>query len=171
MTHPTEFSLRTARSGSLTAGLSAVILIETVAVHFLLAVRHPAVAWLLTALSASAVVYLVRDYQALGRGSVRVVGDRLLLSVGRRYNFELPLANVERVIQPSFRDLPTPGTNQGRDYANLTKPASPNVLIALKEPVRVRLPGGVHRTVRRLSVHLDDPAGFVAAASGYSGGG
>jgi hypothetical protein len=171
MTRPSEFSLRTARSGSLTAGLSAVILIETLAVHFLLAARHPAVAWLVTALSLAAVVYLVRDYQALGRGSVRVADDRLLLAVGRRYNFELPLAGIERVIQPSFRDLPAPGTNQGRDYLNLTKPASPNVLITLKAPVRVRLPGGVHRTVRRLSVHLDDPAGFVVAVGAYSGGG
>ncbi len=163
--HPSEFSLRTARSGSLVAGLSAAILIETVAVHVLLASRHPAVAWVLTGLSLLAVAYLVRDYQALGRGLVRLADERLELIIGRRYGFELPLSNVERIIQPSFRDLPTPGTNQGRDYVNLTKPASPNVLITLKAPVRIRLPGGVHRVVRRLSMHLDDPAGFVAATS------
>jgi hypothetical protein len=73
----------------------------------------------------------------------------------------VPLANITRALRPSFRDLPTPGTNQGRDYLNLTKPASPNVLIVLHMPAKVRLAAGFHRGVGRLSLHLDEPDVFV----------
>jgi hypothetical protein len=65
------------------------------------------------------------------------------------------------VEQPTFRDLPAPGTNQGRDYLNLTKPAAPSVLIVLDETQRVRLTLGIHREVRRVALRLDDADGFV----------
>ncbi len=60
-------------------------------------------------------------------------------------------------------DLPTPGTNEGRDYVHLTKPGAPNVLIVLDAPRRVRLTAGLHREVRRIAPRLDDPDAFLRA--------
>jgi hypothetical protein len=146
-------------------GISAAILIETVAIHLLLVRRIPWLAWTLTALSVYAVVWLVRDYLAMGSHALSVDGESIQLKVGRRFDLSITRSQIARVIQPTFRDLPTPGTNQGRDFLNLTKPGAPNVLITLREPVRVRLPGGMHRQVQRLALHLDDAAAFVATLS------
>jgi hypothetical protein len=156
-----QFSYRSARSGSFVVGISIVILVESLAIHFLLASRSRTAAWLLILLSVWAIIWVVRDYQALGRGAIELSEDAILLSIGRRFSVRLERANIERVLKPTHRDLPTPGTNQGRDYLNMTKPAQPNVLIVLREPVEVRLVGSLRRSFRRFSMHLDDPSGFI----------
>ena len=158
-----EFSYRSARSGSITAAIVAVILVESVAVHFAVAARRPALAWVLTLTSLVAVLWLVRDYLALGTGAVRLGDDTLELTIGRRFAIGIPLATIERATTPTFRDLPAAGTTQGRDFLNLTKPASPNVLLVLGEPKRVRLTAGVHRDARRIAFRLDDAPSFLAA--------
>jgi hypothetical protein len=162
VTRHTTFSYRSARSGSFLIGISAAILIETAAVHLVLVSRLPLLAFTLTTLSVLAIIWLVRDYLALGRQVVQLDDETLRLKVGRRFDISVSLANITRVLRPSFRDLPTPGTNQGRDYLNLTKPASPNVLIVLQKPIRVRFTAGLHRLVSRFSLHLDEPDAFVS---------
>ena len=97
------------------------------------------------------------------RTVISVDDEKVDLTIGRRYSMRVPRAIIADVSQPSFRDLPTPGTNEGRDFLNLLKPATPNVLIRLREPLRVRLPGGFHRTVTRLGLHLDNPSAFIDA--------
>ncbi len=158
-----EFSYRSARSGAITSALVAVIVIESAAVHFAVVSRLPVLAWVLTLTGVVAVFWLVRDYVALGSGAVRLNDDTLDLTIGRRFSIALPLAIIERATTPTFRDLPAPGTNQGRDYLNLTKPGAPNVLLALSKPRRVRLTAGVHRDARRIAFRLDDAPRFLAA--------
>ena len=140
-----------------------MIVIESAAVHFAIASRLPALAWVLTLMGLAAVVWLIRDYVAMGSGAVRLGDDSLELTIGRRFAITLPLAAIERAAAPTFRDLPAPGTTQGRDYLNLTKPAAPNVLLMLAELTRVRLIVGVHRTARRIAFRLDDAPRFLAA--------
>jgi hypothetical protein len=53
-------------------------------------------------------------------------------------------------------------------YLNLTKPATPNVLIMLGQPEQLRLPGGLGRQVRSFGVHVDQPPRLLGALS--SGG-
>jgi hypothetical protein len=145
------------------SAIGAAVVIESIAVHFAVAARHPRVAWALTLSSVVALVWLVRDYLALGAGFIRLESDALHLRVGKRFDITLPLASVVRALRPTFRDLPTPGTNEGRDYVNLTKPAVPNVLIVLDAPRRVRLTAGLHREVCRVALRLDDPDAFLRA--------
>jgi len=162
VTRHTTFSYRSARSGSFLIGIGAVLVIESAALHLVFVSRHhPVLAVSLTTLSVLTIIWFVRDYLALGRQVVQLDDETLRLKVGRRFDINVPLANITRALRPSFRDLPMPGTNQGRDYLNLTKPASPNVLIVLQSPVKVRLAAGVHRVVGRLSLHLDEPEDFV----------
>src|SRR5690348_1605561 len=111
-----EFSYRGARSAPMTTAIIAIIVIESVAVHFAIASRSRSVAWALTLLSLAAVVWLVRDYRALGARSVSLDGAHLQLTIGRRFDISIPITGIARVFAPTFRDLPTPGTNQGRDY-------------------------------------------------------
>ena len=158
-----EFSYRSARSAAITYTLVAVILIESAAVHFAVAARLPMLAWVLTLSSLVAVLWLVRDYRALGVGVVRLGEETLELTIGRRFAIGIPVATIERATAPTFRDLPAPGTTQGRDFLNLTKPAAPNVLLVLREQRRVRLIGGMHRDARRIAFRLDDAPSFLAA--------
>ena len=160
---PLEFSYRSARSAAITFTLVAVIVIESVAVHFAVAARRPVLAWVLTLTSLVAVLWLVRDYLALGTGAVRLGEEMLELTIGRRFAIVIPLAAIERTAAPTFRDLPAAGTTQGRDFLNLTKPAAPNVLLILREPRRVRVTAGVHRDARRIAFRLDDAPSFLAA--------
>jgi len=155
------FSYRSARSPAIMSAIGAVIVIESIAVHFALAARNPQLAWVFTLLSVAALLWLVRDYVALGSGFVRVNEQDLHLRIGRRFDFKVPLAGVTRALKPTFRDLPIPGTNEGRDFLNLTKPSAPNVLVVLDAPQRVRLTLGLHREVRRVALRLDEPDAFV----------
>jgi hypothetical protein len=143
--------------------ICAALAVETAAVYFAVAARHPNVAWVLTAISAWALWWIAADYRALGRETVQLDDEQLRLRIGRRHDIRLPVDAVDAVIRPTFRDLPTPGTRQGDDYLNLTKPAPPNVLVVLRNPTRIRLLAGVHRNIRRLSLRLDDPLAFVKA--------
>lgn len=158
-----EFSYRSARSAAITFTFVAVILIESAAVHFAVAARLPMLAWVLTLSGLVAVLWLVRDYRALGAGVVRLGDETLELTIGRRFAIGIPLTTIERATAPTFRDLPAPGTTQGRDFLNVTKPAAPNVLLVLREARRVRLTAGLHREARRVAFHLDDASGFLAA--------
>jgi len=158
-----EFSYRSARSAAITFTLVAVILIEAAAVHFAVAARRPTLAWVLTLTSLIAVLWLARDYRALGTGVVRLADDALELAIGRRFAVVISLAAIERATAPTFRDLPAAGTTQGRDFLNLTKPAAPNVLLVLGAPQRVRLAAGLHRDARRIAFRLDDAPRFLAA--------
>jgi hypothetical protein len=157
------FTYRSARSGSLVFGMGLVIGVETLVMHLWLRLHHPVLAWSLTAASVSALCWLAADYLALGRGAIRFEGDVLDLRVGQRVALRVPLTAVAAVKRPTWQELPAAGTPGSEDYRNLMKPSTPNVLVTLAEPMRVRLTGGIERSARRLGLRLDDPAGFIGA--------
>lgn len=161
-----EFTYRSARSGGLLAGLGLALLVETVALHLWLVERHPVLAWTLTVVSLATLLWLAADYHAVGRGAVRLSEDALDVRIGHRFAARLPRAEVASVVRARWRDLPAAGTPAAAGYMNLTKPATPNVLVTLVAPTRIRLPGGIQRSVQRLGLHLDEPDLFLSALSG-----
>ena len=157
-----SFTCRTARSLPLVVALIAITVVEGVAFTFLLASRSPIAAWVLLAVNAVSIAWFLADYRAMGSSAVDVGDDSLKIRIGLRWQVEVPRRDVAKVMPPSFRDLPAPGTVSGQDYANLTKPASPNVLIVLEQPARAKGPAGIRKSVRRVGLHLDEPAEFIA---------
>lgn len=162
MSQTTAYPYTSARSTSFTVAIIGALLVETAVLHLWLRVEHPALAWTLTVLSVATVLYVVADYRAMGRGAVHVDEGRLLIDVAGRARIDVPMAAVARATRPRWQDLPEPGSTEARGYRNLMKPASPNVLVEFREPVAVRLPGGLRRPVERVGLCLDDPDGFVA---------
>jgi hypothetical protein len=158
-----EFTYRAARSGSVVAGLGLAIVVETLVLHLWLGAEHPVLAWGLTAASVWALGWLAADYHALGRGAIRVDPEVLELRVGRRAAVCVPLGAVVTVVRPTWREVPVAGAPGSGDYRNLMKPATPNVLVTLGAPVKVRLAGGLARPAQRLGLRLDDPVGFITA--------
>ena len=163
-----QFTYRSARSGSFIAGIVLALLAETLVIHLWIVGRHPLVAWLLTISSLGAVAWLVADYLAMGRGAIGVGHDELALDIGRRFSVRRPRARVMSAALPTWRDLPEAGTPAASDYLNLTKPATPNVLLTLHEPTRVRIRGGIFRTARRIGLHVDDPERLVTLLASAS---
>jgi len=161
----TDFTYRSARSGSLMAGIGLALAVETVALHLWLVSRYPTAAWTLTAFSLATGAWLAADYFALGRGAVRLGAEAIDLTIGRRVALRLPRAHVAAAVVPTWREIPERGTPDAADYLDLARPATPNVLLTLREPTPLRLGGGARRTVRRVGFHLDEPEAFVRGLS------
>jgi hypothetical protein len=157
-----RFTYRSARSLPILVALISVTLIEGMAFTFLLAQRFPVLAWILVAMNVWGIIWFVADYRALAVEAIEVDDAALRIRVGRRWTLDVARSEVGRVIRPTFRDLPTPGTRDAEDYANFTKPAAANVLIVFGQPVRARGPAGIPRSIRRCGLHLDEPDEFVA---------
>jgi hypothetical protein len=163
------FSYRSSRSGSLTVGLALILTIETVVLHLLLQAKHPIAAWSLTFLSLVTLAWLAIDYQRIGRESVSVRDGTLTLRVGLRARAEIGLDAVAHAMRPTWKDLPTVGSPKAKGYLNLTKPASPNVLIVLDKAYPVLIASAVRVPTSRIGLHLDDPDGFLAAVNNARG--
>jgi hypothetical protein len=157
-----EFTYRTARSGSQIVGLGIAVAVELALTDIFLFGAHPLFACLITAISVGSVWFLAADYFAFGRGAVRIDDRDLELRIGRRIAGRVPLARVSNTVHATWRDIPTLGSPGVSDYRNLMKPATPNVLVTLTEASPITL-FGVTLRPRRLGLRLDDPAGFVAA--------
>lgn len=157
--HAVVFSQARARSAALAWGFGLTVCVEAVVLHLWLVRTHPVAAWALTALSAYSVVWLVGHHRATGLRPVVVAGGAVALRAGLRLTARVPLAAVERVDEVSWRTAPPPAP----DYLDATRPRGPNVVLTLQRPTGVTGPLGLRRTITRVGLRLDDPAGFAAA--------
>ncbi len=160
--HARRFTYASAQNRTIVVAVSAILVIETTVLHLWLAPQHARVAWLLTALSLATLAWLWRDDVRYRAGEIRVAGQSCDVQLGARWVGTIPRELVEHVTRPTWKDLPEPGNPTANDYANLTKPADPNVLIVLREPVALRAFGLVDKKVRRIGVHLDAPDDFLS---------
>jgi hypothetical protein len=131
-----------------------LIIVETVVVHVALAALwSPLVAWIATASSAYALVWLIGDAQAIRLYPVAIIGDKLRVTIGVRWRASIPLADIVAVTET--RTVP-PGA---LGLALL----EPTVLIALRAPIEVRALLGIRRRGDRIALTIDDPKAFIAA--------
>ena len=125
---------------------------EMVVVHGLVALRWPAAALVLTALTLPALVWFVRAIHAMRRLPVLIEPDRLVMRAGGIKAVAIPLENIARVA--AVDGLPK---ERRRTTLNLALLAHPNVVVELRH----RLPG--RRGWGAVAHRLDEPAAFVAA--------
>jgi hypothetical protein len=127
--------------------------IEGLAVHLLLSLRWPWLAWPLSLVSAGAVgwmVVLIRSFERLPHTLSR---DMLTLRAGR-----LRSVVVQRSDIAGISDQWEPGAHRESDTLNLALIAHPKRIVDLKTP-RI----GKRGLVRRIAIALDDPAAFDTA--------
>lgn len=140
-------------------GLGLVVVVEALPMHVLVVRSHPALAWVLTALSVFSLFWLIGDYQGLRLRPCRIERDALLVRVGMRWKARVPLSAIAEVSAvgndaPSRRE---PG------YLRATVLGEPTVLVRLREPVEASGPYGFTRSVRTIGLAPDDKADFLAA--------
>ncbi len=91
---------------------------------------------------------------------VRLTRDAIQVRNGLQWRLDIPRAEIAR-IECGRVTAPPKGT---RDHLRAA-PGRPNVLIELRTPLRAYGPYGFTRTVRLVSLALDDVAGFQQAVS------
>ena len=138
--------------------LLMAIVVETGAVHLLVALWWEPVAWVLTILGVYSVFWLLGDLNA-ARAMPSVLTDRdLHLRAGLRWSADVPLSEI----------LATHDAPPDEETVDLALWGKPDLWLETREPVPVQGPFGLVRHVRFLGVGVDDPPAFRAAIESRS---
>jgi len=132
-----------------------LVIVESAATHLVLAMWSPVVAWLASASSAYALLWLIADAQAIRLYPVAVDGDVLRVRLGIRWRATIRLASIAS-IEP-VRAVPAGAL----DLALL----EPTVLVTLREPVELRGLLGRRRRGDRIALTIDDPQALIVAVA------
>ena len=132
-----------------------LVIVETAAAHIGLAMWSPTAAWISTASSAYALVWLIGDAQAIRLYPVAIVGETLRVTVGVRWRATIPLAQIASVTVSH-------GVPAGALSLALV---APTVLVTLRAPIEVRGLLGRRRRADQIALTIDDAKGFVAAVA------
>ena len=144
--------------GATLFGIMVVLAAELVAVHFL--VQHywsVTAAWVLTALSAYGIVWLLGDWQAYRLRPTVVDAGGLHLRAGLRWEVSIPFADIADLRHVSALE------EKPKDVLNLVAIGDAHYELTAREPVVVNGAYGMRKTTRRIWFTIDDPAAFEAA--------
>ncbi|MGK6324259.1 hypothetical protein ACMGDM_14410 [Sphingomonas sp. DT-51] len=136
--------------------LVALMSVEMLVVHALLAFWWPRVALTLTLVSLGTMAWLIHAIRSFRHLPVLIDGDLLVLRVGRLRSVAVKRTRVARLRASEW----THAEVRARDVLNLALIAFPNVWIDLAEPVSVG-----RRRIVAIAHRFDDPAAFAAALS------
>jgi hypothetical protein len=148
---PHTFSMRRTSWLAMAAMLGLLLVVESVAVHLLLARWSAVAAWLATASSAYALLWLCADAQAIRLYPHAIVADTLHLRLGVRWRAAIPLGDIASV-EP-IHAVPS-------DAHDLTL-LDPSVLVRLHRPTELTGLLGRRRRTTALAVTVDDAERFV----------
>ena len=140
--------------------LAFLIVVEAVAAHIALAMWKPLIAWISTASSLYAAVWLIGDAQAIRLYPVAIIGGALRVTVGVRGRAAIPLADIASVTES--RSAPAGALSLAL--------MEPTVLVALRVPVEVVGLLGRRRRTECLALTIDDPKALIAAIAEARGG-
>lgn len=139
-------------------GMAMVLLVETVALHFLVSQWSGLAAWVLTGLSVYAGLWLAGDYRAMAARPIRLTATHLLLRIGLRWEAALPLSLIDAVAL-----LKGPPAQPARDVLVAVVLGQPNLRLQLRTPVEVTGMYGLRRTVREIWLRVDGAPKLYAA--------
>jgi hypothetical protein len=143
--------------GALLATFAGLNVIEMAAAHLVVAHWWPRAAWLLTGLSAYSLLWLLAHGQAVRRRPALLTATTLVVRVGLVWRVAIPVANIREVNQVTDVPAGSPGLLNAARL--LLTP--PNLLLTLAAPQRVAGLYGLHRTVHRLAIYVDEPTALV----------
>lgn len=146
---------RRSAHGAILFALLLVMAAEGIGLHLLLSRWSALAAWIFTAGTAYAVLWLVGDYRATVLRPILVGESEIVFRAGLRHALRVQRSHVAR-IDPS---RPDPGTA----CARLSFVAVPTHWVVLSEPAISSGPYGVRRSVRALGLVPDDPDGLLRA--------
>lgn len=131
------------------AGLACL---ELVAVHLFLAIQWPRLAWLLSALSAAAILWLLWWIRSWKRLPHRLASGKLTVHMGSLRHLCVAVEDIR-----SIRTAVNDSVIKVQSCRNLVPIAYPNRLIELNAPMQDR------RATEKIAIRVDDPAAFDRA--------
>lgn len=137
-----------------------LILIETFAVHLILARWNPIVAWVIFGLSAYTALQFFAFARSLPKRPFEVNNQSLILRYGILSETQIPLDKIEQIAISKER----------LEFKGLTRKLSPlgeieshNFIITLKTPHTLTGLYGIKKQFEVLAFHVDEPAQFKTA--------
>ncbi len=142
--------------GAVLAAIAIAGIVETVAVHALLAHWSARWAWVATGLSIYSGVWLAGDFRGLALRPTLLLPDRLRVRIGVRWQAEIPLAAIRGVCAgPDAR---------GHRRAAIASPlGAPNLYLHLDAPVELEGLIGLRRRGDGVGIRVDEPERLRAA--------
>jgi hypothetical protein len=144
--------------GPLVTAILVAMGVELIALHLLLSLWSPAAAWVMTALSAYGVVWIVGDWRAALCRPIVLEEDALLIRIGLRWTVRVPFAMIEGVY-PSSKPPPD---RKAPGYLEAVLFGKPVYRVVCKEPVVAQGLYGVQKQVTTIGFAPDDTAAFEA---------
>ena len=142
---------------ALFGGFIMIIGIETVALHFLLALWSIVAAWILTALSIYTAIQVFGFSKSLSQRPISINNDSLTLRYGILNEVEIPFSDIDKI------EL----SKESLEKNQLTKTLSPlgeieshNVIIHLKKENELVGLYGMKKKFNTLGLHIDEPKEF-----------
>ncbi len=142
---------------ALIVAVTIVLVVETVGVHMLVRIWSPGAAWVFTALSLYALVWMLGDLHAVRLRPMRVAGGVLRLRVGLRWTGSIPLGSIRAVRAPDE------GPAREGDRLKAVLVGAPNRRLELAEPIHATGLYGYTRRVATIDLQVDEPDRFDAA--------
>jgi len=139
--------------------LVGIAAIEIAPMHLLISRWSVRAAWLVTALGAYSVVWLIGHFRAVTMRRCAVTAEAITLRVGLRCDAVIAPADIASVVALDWKTagkLPKSVYQPGR-------PQPANVLLTFREPVRIAAILGMRRTVPGVALRLQDPSAFIGA--------
>ena len=135
-----------------------IALVEAIAIDFVIRVHHPVAANVFLAVDLLTALWVLGFARSVVLRPILVTRDEMRVRNGLQWRLDIPRAQIERI---DFGKVSAP-PKHARDHLR-TAPGRANVLVELRAPLRAIGPYGFTREVRRVSLVLDDVAGFRRA--------
>jgi hypothetical protein len=130
-------------------GVGMIIVVESVATHFLIALWNAKLAWVLSALSAYGILWLIGDYRAMALRPTFLTSTMLRLRIGIRWKVDIPLDEIRSAAPYRPSDASLPG------YRKVTVIGNPRWTVQLHRPVVLEGPFGIRRPASSLGIATD----------------
>jgi len=146
---------RTSGQIALLVMVTVVALLETGVFHLLLSRWSVPGAWLLTAASLYGILFLIAETVATARRPHLLDADGLHLRFGIRWYGTLLRSQIERIEPISEKPA------KSDDQLTGTLLTTPNVVITLRDPVRLNGLYGLTKSVRQVALFVDERANLL----------
>ena len=144
---------------TLLAGILVAMLIEMIALHTLIGLGVPGLAWVVTVLSLYGILWLLGDWRAVCLRPILVEKDALIVRIGLRWTVQVPLAALASV-RPVEAQPPSRKTT---GYLGALLLGTPPYLIALNHSIVAHRLYRRRKTITTLGLAVDDTVSFEAA--------
>jgi hypothetical protein len=136
-----------------------LVVVETTALHVVLAPHAPLAAWIASGSSLYALAWLAGDYHALRLGGLELGESALAIRFGLRWRTRVPWAAIAAVV---VSDAPVERRARGARDVLDCRVLRTDVRLVLRTEVVALGPFGLRRTVREIALAVDAPERFAA---------